>query len=317
MSANPNTEHAQYTRLAQWYNNHLVAMLSSLKDLFRKPLATFMTLMVVGVAMALPSGLYVLLKNLQDINQHWNNKPSISLYLKKGTPDYQITDMISEIKRNPDVGNAKYITPKEGLKEFKKVTQFGNALADLEQNPLPGVIVVTPTENEQSPASLRRILTQLKSFPAVNVGQLDMAWVKRLYFIIAIGNRITYSLALLFGIGVLLIVGNTIRLTTQRYQEEMTILKLVGATDAFIRRPLLYHGLFYGLFGGIIAWMLVGMMLWWLKAPAQSLAQSYSHNLLLQGLPFLSGIFILVASATLGLVGAWLAVHRQLRAIEN
>jgi len=303
----------QYTLIAQWYTHHLRALLSSLDDLFRKPWATLMTLTVIGIAMALPSGLYVLLKNLQGINQHWNNKPSISLYLKKGTPDYQISALLSELKKSPNIDNASYISPAQGLQEFKKVTQFGKVLAELKQNPLPGVIVVTPTGRLQSPADLQQMLINLRHHSEVDVGQLDLAWVKRLYSIIAIGNRITYSLALLFGMGVLLIIGNTIRLTTQRHQEEMAILKLVGATDAFIRRPLLYHGLIYGVLGGMIAWLLVGITLWWLKAPAQSLAQSYNHNFLLQGLPFHTGISILGCSALLGLIGAWFAVHRQLK----
>ncbi len=307
----------QYTVVAQWGTNHLRALLSSLSDLFRKPFATLMTLMVIGVSMALPSGLYILLKNLQGVNQYWNYRPSISLYLKKGTPDDQISAMLSELKENPNINHVKYISPQAGLREFKKVTQFADVLADLNQNPLPGVIIVTPIKSQETPSNLQQMLTKLRHSAAVDIGQLDMAWVKRLYFIITIGDRIAYTLALLFGIGVLLIVGNTIRLTTQRYQEEMTILKLMGATNAFIRRPLLYRGLLYGFFGGIIAWLLIGITLWWLKAPAESLAQSYNHRLFLQGLPVYTGLTILASSALLGLIGAWIAARRQLRVIEN
>jgi len=310
-------EHAQYSAVAQWYISHWRSLRVSMSDLFRKPLATLMTLMVIGVAMALPSGLYILLKNLQDINQHWNNNPSISLYLKKGTPDYQISAMLSRLRKNPGIAQVNYVSPAKGLQEFKKVTQFGNILADLNQNPLPGVIVITPTSVEQSPAKLQRMLARLQNNTEVDVGQLDLAWVKRLYYIVMIGNRIIYSLALLFGIGVLLIIGNTIRLTTQRYQDEMRILNLVGATRAFIRRPLLYRGLLYGFFGGLIAWLLVGITLWWLKTPAQSLAQSYNHNLLLHGLPLFTGLSILGISSLLGLIGAWITTHHQLKTIEK
>jgi cell division transport system permease protein len=305
------------TLLTQWYTHHLQALMIGLGDLLRKPFASLMTLMVIGVAMALPSGLYILLNNLQSINQHWNNKPSLSLYLVKGAPDYQITAMLTDLKRNKNIASVKYVSPKEGLETFKQVTQFKDVLADLNQNPLPGVIVVTPIRSQQSPARLQKLLSHLQQYPQVKIGQLDMAWVKRLYYIITIGERITYSLALLFGIGVLLIIGNTIRLTIQRHHEEMRILKLVGATDAFIRRPMLYRGLLYGFFGGIVAWILVALMLWWLKSPAQSLAQSYNHNLVLSGLTFFSGFAILFGTALLGLLGAWLAGHRQLRALDS
>lgn len=308
---------SQHTSVAQWYINHFHALLGSLKDLFRKPFATLMTLTVIGVAMALPSGLYILLKNLQDVNQQWNSKPSISLYLKKGAPDYQLSTMLSALKKNPNIAKTHYISPEEGLREFRKVTQFGDALGDIKQNPLPGVIVVTPIKSQQSPTALQHLLLKLRLYPAVDIGQLDLAWVKRLYFIIQIGDRITYTLALLFSLGVLLIIGNTIRLTTQRHHEEMKILKLVGATDAFVRRPLLYRGFFYGFLGGVIACVLVDMALWWLETPAQSLAQSYKHDLLLQGLSFFTGFSIIASSALLGVIGAWMAVHRQLSIIEH
>ena len=156
------SEHVQYTSFERWYTNHVRALVISFGDLFRKPFATLMTLMVIGVAMALPSGLYVLLKNLQGINQHWNSRPSISLYLKKGVPDFQITDMLSNLKKNPNIDSAKYISPTEGLEEFKKITQFGDVLADLNENPLPGVIVVTPTRSLQSPSDLQQLLTQCR-----------------------------------------------------------------------------------------------------------------------------------------------------------
>lgn len=306
---------AQLDRLTQWYTDHLHALLSGVHELLRKPLASFMTLMVIGVAVALPFGLYVLLQNLQGISQHWDNQASISLYLKKGTPDFQITGLLDRLRKNPDIKSAKYISPRQGLHDFQTITQFGDILTELKQNPLPGVIVVVPTESYQSPDNLKTLLNQFQKSSLVNAGQMDFAWVKRLYFIIIIGKRVIYSLTLLFGLGVLLVIGNTIRLTIEHHHEEMMILKLIGATDAFIRRPLLYRGLLYGLFGGLLAWVLVIITLSWLQPPAQALASSYNQNLLLQGLPILSGLVVIAFSAVLGIIGAWFAVYRQLRTL--
>ncbi|MCB1826790.1 MAG: permease-like cell division protein FtsX [Coxiellaceae bacterium] len=310
-----NRDTAQYDRVTEWYINHLRAFLSSLGESWRKPFASFMTVMVIGIAVALPFGLYVLLQNLQDISQHWNNRASISLYLKKGTPDYQIKDLLNQIQQNKSIQTVEYVSPQQGLRDFEKVTRFGNILSELKQNPLPGVVVVTPTDEFQSPEKLQILLATLEKSPHVDLGQMDLAWVKRLYFIITIGKRITYSLTLLFGLGVLLVIGNTIRLTIEHHHLEMMILKMVGATDAFIRRPFLYRGLIYGLFGGAASWILVAITLSWLKPPAQALANSYSQTVLLAGLPISAGITILLLSSILGILGAWLATDRHLRTL--
>jgi len=306
-------EASQLNPLTQWYTCHIRDFLLSFSELLKKPFASLMTLMVIGIAVALPAGLYVLLQNLQDISQQWDNQGSISLYLKKGTPDFEISDMLKHLKERPSIQQVKYITPEQGLKDFQKVTKLGDILSELKQNPLPGVIVVTPTKSLQSPDDLNKLVIQLQQSNMVQTSQIDMAWIKRLYFIITIGKRIAYSLTFLFGLGVLLIIGNTIRLTVEHHHEEMMVMKLVGATDAFIRRPLLYRGFLYGLLGGIVAWILLGITLSWLEPPAQALASSYSQNLLLQGLPFGFGLLVLTVSASLGIAGAWLAVHRQLR----
>lgn len=307
---------AKLTRLSQWYTGHKRSFLSSLSELLRKPLASLMTLMVIGIALALPSGLYIVLQNLQNISQDWDKQGSISLYLKKGTPDFEISALLKSIKNNNAVESAQYISPEKGLSQFQKVAKFGDILSELKQNPLPGVIVVTPKENYQSPARLNKLLATLKNSDFIDTSQIDMAWIKRLYFIITISKRITYSLALLFGLGVLLIIGNTIRLTIEHHHEEMMVMKLVGATDAFIRRPLLYRGLLYGLLGGLLAWILVGLTLWWLASPAQALASSYNQSLLFEGLSIASGALILAISTLLGVIGAWLAAHRQLRLLN-
>ena len=309
-------ESAKLDRLTQWYTNHRLSLLSSLQDLFKKPFANLMTLMVIGIAVALPAGLYILLQNLQSISQHWDNGGSISLYLKKGTPDFKISAMLTDLKKNTAVKKVKYISPEQGLRDFEQATQFGNIFSELKQNPLPGVIVITPTKDKRSPADLNNLINQFQRTHLIDVAQVDFAWIQRLYYIITIGKRITYSLALLFGLGVLLIIGNTIRLTIEHHYEEMAILKLVGATDTFIRRPILYRGLLYGVFGGTLAWLLISISLSWLKPPAQALANSYHQNFFLQGLTFSSGLLILACSATLGVIGAWLAAHRQLRTLS-
>lgn len=311
------TETKPYGPLSHWLLCHIRALLFGLGEMVRTPFATLLTLIVIGIAMSFPAGLYILLQNFQGLNDHWNGSPSISLYLKQNTSPDQIAQLTQQLQNNTNIQHVQYISPKQGLTEFSKLTQFGNILSQLTNNPLPPVIVVTPAKQFNTPTDLNNLLTSLKQIPQVDVGQLDMAWVKRLYYIVTLSKRIVYAMAILFSIGVILIVGNTIRLTTQTHQQEMNVLKLIGATHAFIRRPMLYRGLIYGLLGGLIAWSLVSVMLEYLQAPAAALAKTYNSILLLQGLGIQTGLSILLSCSLLGLIGSWLATNRHLNAPES
>lgn len=307
----------QFNPIIAWLLNHIRACMYGFGEIVRAPLASIMTIAVIGVSMSLPSGFFLLLQNFQSISKPWDDTPSISLYLKQGISNNQIKQMLDDLKKRNDVKTVTYISPQQGLNEFKKTTEFSEFTKTLKDNPLPGVILVTPIEKEQSPTDMQNLLVDLKAIPAVDFAQLDIAWVKRLYYLITIGKRVIYTIALLFGIGVILIVGNTIRLTTQNHRQEIIILKLVGATNAFIRRPLLYRGLIYGLLGGCLAWLFVSLMLWWLSTPALRLADTYGSAFSIQGLGPITGLSILLISGTLGFLGSWLAIRRHLTAPES
>jgi cell division transport system permease protein len=233
--------------LTLWLLNHCRAFVFSIGDIVRSPIASILTLAVIGIAMALPTGMLVLLRNFQIISQHWQGQPSISLYLKQNTNQQQINTLIKTLTANPAIAKVDYISPNTGLKNFEQQTHFDQLVKQLKQNPLPPVIVVTPTPNHQSPEKLQTLLNFIKTMPGVDVGQLDLAWVKRLYYLISLGQRFTYTLAMLFALAVILIIGNTIRLTTQNHRQEIIVLRLIGATTSFIRRPLLYRGVLYGM----------------------------------------------------------------------
>ena len=309
---NPQLSSSQF-----WLLSHLRAILFSFGELVRNPLASLMTLAVIGVAMALPAGLYMMLQNFQGFSANWNSTPTISLYMQKNVSNVQLRQVEEQLNKIPDIGRVRYVSPQQGLKEFEQTTQLGNSLSELKANPLPSVFVVYPEANYQTPADLEKLLTSLKRLPGVDVGQLDMAWIKRLYYILEIGKRVIYTMALLFGIGVILIVGNTIRLAMQNHRNEITVLRLVGAKPAFIRRPLLYRGLFYGLFGGAIAWALVGLMQWWLEGPALALATTYDNSLEIHGLNITTALLIMTLCAALGWLGSYFAVNKHLRTPEE
>ena len=303
--------------LSHWIISHRRACRYALHELIQAPFATLLTLAVIGIAMALPSCLYVFLKNAQSLSHHINGTPTISLYLNSDSNAVNVKLLQQQLTNNKKIKKQRYISPEEGLKTFKKITHFDAALAELTTNPLPGVIVVTPSSNIESPAELQTLATELKNFQSVASAQVDITWVKRLYYIVTLGKRITYALAVLFSFGVLLIVGNTIRLTLQKHQAEISILKLIGARAAFIRRPLLYRGFFYGSLGGYIAWILLTLIVLWLQGPATALAQSYGSSITLTTLGWKTSLGMIAACALLGWLGAWLTLQRHLQAPDS
>lgn len=301
----------------RWLENHLRAFLFGLGELLRAPVASGMTLLVIGIAMTFPAGLYALLQNAQQLAQEWHNDPTISLYLQPHVKEGEVTALIKQLQQRSDIAKVSYISPAQGLQEFQQQADIQAALRVLPENPLPGIIVITPHINLQSPADSQNLLASLSQLPHVDTSQLDTMWVKRLYELMTLGERITYGLMLLFGIGVALIVGNTMRLATQSHRQEIMVLKLIGATPAFIRRPMLYRGALYGMLGGLIACFFVSILFWWLQVPAQRLAASYNNHWHLQGLTYSAQCAIMIACALLGLLGAWFSVQHYLQSPEE
>ncbi len=313
----PKRSSAPRKGLVLYIIRHIQACLQSLGQFMRHPLAGLMTLVVIGIALALPTGLFVLLDNVQNVSDGWTETTQVSLYLKMDVSQNQAEDLMNQLRNQPDIAAVHYISPAQGLKQFEKNADFGKMLGDLPSNPLPGVILVMPAVNVATPEAVTNLVNTLQRLPEVDTAKLDMEWVKRLFALINFGKRLVYALACLFGLGVLLIIGNTIHLTTQRHKQEIEIYKLVGATDGFVRRPFLYTGILYGLLGAIIAWFFVSGLLWLLQAPSTRLASLYNSNFHVQGLSGSGIITLLIVGVLLGLGGSWMAVRKHLRSIEG
>ena len=295
---------------------HLQVFFSTLGELVRAPFSNMMTIAVIGIALALPTGLHVLLQNVQQVTAQWDGAAQISLFLHQQTTDKQVEQLASLIRKRQDVSSVTSIAREAALEEFRQNSGFGEALDALEDNPFPPVIVVYPTSEADNIESVQAMLGMLGKRPEVEHAQLDMQWLKRLYTIMDIGRRGIWVLATLLSISVLLVVGNTIRLAIESRREEIEIIKLIGGTNAFIRRPFLYTGFWYGLTGGVISWLLITTSLWLLGGPVNRLATLYDSHYALAGLDLASSLGLLGASILLGLGGSWLAVTRHLHAIE-
>ncbi len=295
---------------------HMQVMLATLGDMIRSPMSNLMTIAVMGIALALPTGLHVILKNVQQVTAQWDGAAQISLFMKPSVTDKQADQLANILQKRQDVKSVTRITRSEALEEFRKNSGFGEALEALEDNPFPAVIVVFPTEQSDNLLTVQTMLASFKQRPEVELAQLDMQWLKRLYAIMDFGRRGIWVLAAMLSLSVLLVVGNTIRLAIQNRRDEIEIIKLIGGTDAFIRRPFLYTGFWYGLSGGILSWLLVTLSIWLLSGPVSQLATLYDSNYSLSSLDLLGSIILLGLSIFLGLAGSWIAVSRHLDAIE-
>jgi len=296
---------------------HIQVFFYSLGQLSRTPVSTLMTCMVIGIALALPTGLHTLLKNAQQLSGGWESTAQISVFLNKNILASQAQKLKSDIQNWPDVVSVHYISREQALKEFQELSGFGDALKALNTNPLPSVFIVKPklssTSDEQA---TQRLLNKLRDLKQTDKAQLDMQWVRRLYAIMNIVERGVLILGFLLALAVLLVVGNTIRLAIQNRYKEIVVMKLIGGTDAFIRRPFLYTGFWYGLFGGIIAWLLVSFALLSIGQPLEKLTVLYQNQFELANISFLTVLILLGISIFLGLAGSWFAVGRHLREIE-
>ncbi len=303
-------------RVNAYFTHHLWVLISSLGALWRTPLATLMTAAVIGIALALPTGLHVLLQNVQQLSTGWEGTAQMSLFLKSDIPEKRIQALADKLRSWDGVAEVQYISREQALAEFREQSGFGGALDSLDENPLPAVLVLRPTAEATEPAQMEMLLGKVQKLEPVDLAQLDMEWVRRLSGIIEVGKRGVLLLGGLLALAILLVVGNTIRLTILSRSQEIIVTKLIGATNAFIRRPFLYTGFWYGLMGAVLAWLLVAILLGLLSDPVSRLSFLYSSGFSLDGLDLETVIILLGSGIALGLLGSWLAVGRHLQAIE-
>lgn len=304
------------TRLDAWAVSNAQVLLHSLGRMYRSPLTSLMTAAVIGIALALPMGLYVVLQNLQAVSGGWDGSSQMSVFLKLNVSDDDARELGNNLRALPEFDSVRVLSRADAMGEFRDLSGFGDALSVLEENPFPAVLILRPDRKFSHPESVREIVDQLRLLPQTDLVQLDLQWVKRLYTMMEIAQRGILVVAALLCLAVLLIIGNTIRLDIENRRDEIIITKLIGATNAFIRRPFLYSGVWYGVFGGIIAWLLIVVALTLVAAPVHRLAGLYGSQFTLSSLDLGSVAILLGGSIVLGLAGSWLAVSRHLSAIE-
>ncbi|QCI15074.1 ABC transporter permease [Pseudomonas putida] len=298
------------TLLHAWLESHRASLADSLRRLAKQPIGSFFTCLVMAVALSMPMGLSLLLKNVEKLGGSWQRAAQISLYLKLDAGSREGEALRDEIKGMPGVSDAQYVSREQALDEFQQQSGLGEALRELPDNPLPGVVVVTPTEVDKP--ALEALRQRLAELPRVEVAQLDLVWVERLAAILKLGDRFVFGLAVMLISALLLVIGNTIRLHIENRRTEIEVIKLVGGTDSYVRRPFLYMGALYGLGAGVLAWGILAFGLNWLNEAVVGLSGLYNSDFALGGVPASDGLSLLIGAVLLGYIGAWIAVARHL-----
>ncbi len=302
--------------LEHWAQHHRKVARATFIQLVKQPFTSIFTCFVIGVALVLPVLLSVLLSNLSHINQAWDGSPQITLLLKKGVPSLDAGVLANQIEAKAHVSSSVLIDKDAALEDFKQRFDFSDAIDFLDENPLPHVIIVRLNINTGELDLIETLRDQLIKLPEVDSAILDSAWVQRLHALTELVQSAVWIIATILSLTVILVLGNTIRLAIENRKEEIVVMKLVGGTDAFVRRPFLYMGLFFGLGSSIMAWCLTHWVLYLLNEPIETLAQSYQFDFSLSGLNFISTLSLLIFGLSLGWLSAWLAVRKHLGDIE-
>lgn len=297
-----------------WSRHHKQTAREALQRLLLTPLPSLMTMAVLAIALALPGLMFVGLKNIHLLSGEWKGDPRISLYLQTTLPDEAAEKFSQELLLRPDLAAVELVTKDQGLHDFQRISGFSDVLEFLDKNPLPAVVVIQPVDG--SKAVLSQLQRELQALAEVDEAVLDMLWVERLASFVQLANRVVLVLGALLALSVLLVVGNTIRLFIENRKDEIQVAKLVGATDAWVKRPFIYTGFWFGLLGSVVAWLFVQVSLLLISEPVGQLAQLYQSGFELQGLDLLDSLILIIAGILLGLFGAKLAVGRHLREIE-
>lgn len=295
---------------------HVQAAVYSLNSLCRQPIATMMTAIVIAITLALPTLFWVFSDNLAKLTASWQRGGHISLYLNPGLSEKEQQIVLQKARETEGVAQVNLKSSEDGLSELKQEEGMQDIMRYLPENPIPAVIDVVPALVIDSPAKLDLLSRQLQTIAHVENAKVDMEWVSRLHALLEFAAKFAHALLALLATAIIVIVGTTLRLAIHSRQEEIQVLKLIGAQDPFILRPFLYSGVWYGIIGAIVAIFLVNIFIYSLGTVLNQLVVVYQMHYPLTGLSMHQILLLVMFAIILGWMGARLSVKRQLASIE-
>lgn len=293
-----------------WLRGHLGSFAQTLSRLARSPFATLLNALVIGVALALPLGGWVLLKNLERLAGHLGADPQLSVFLAADAGKADAARVEAALTTATGVREFRFVPKAEALAELARLEGLGELAAALGSNPLPDAFVVRIAPSDAAAAD--RLAATLRALPKVERVQFDAAWVRRLDAILGLARTAVSLLASLLAFGLVAVTFNTIRLQIVTQRDEIEVSRLFGATDAYVRRPFFYQGAMLGLAGGVAAVGIVSASAWLLGPQVGQVAAAYGSEFRIGLLPPADIASVLGFAAFLGWCGALLSVSRHL-----
>ena len=299
-----------------WRQHHRSVAFGSLARLAKHPLSNFITMLVLAIAITLPSSLNLVVRNLSHLLGPESSTLQMSLYLSVNVSNSEAQQLVNQLQRWPEINQAFYVSPNEAKQSFEQREGFAGLIDSLPTNPLPGLIALNLKSATLSSDQADKIERKALELDGVTSVKMDLQWFQKISAIVVLLNQLATGLAILLATGVMLVVGNTIKLAIDSRREEIIVIKLIGATNAFIRRPFLYLGLWLGLGAALLAVTLSKISEHLLTYAVQSVIEAYGADVTLLTLGINDGLLLLACGASLGLAGAWLAANHHIRSLE-
>ncbi|MCX4026576.1 ABC transporter permease [Endozoicomonas sp. SM1973] len=301
--------------LIQLFLHHQLSMWDALKRLLKAPISTVFTWLMIALALALPAAMYIGLANVKTLGERWDGAPQLSVFLQRNVKQEQLTALTSKIKEAQIVEQITTITPEQALSQLENTGGFKGVARFLPNNPLPTVLVVKFSGQFES-SDIQLLVAEWRLLPGIDVIQYDLAWVDKLNKMTAIASQFSILIAAGLALAVMLVIGNTVKLSIESRRAEIMVVKLIGATNGYVRRPFLYLGFWFGVGGGLLALILLQGLIGSLAAPVAELSTLYESDFKVMGLGLSDSLVLLGVSACLGCGGAWLICWHYLREIE-
>jgi cell division transport system permease protein len=301
--------------MTAWLAQHGRSFAVTLARFARTPLGSTLNILVIGVALSLPVGFYVLIDNLQASSRQLTMDPQVSAFMALNASSSEVAQIETRLKQNPRVQRFRFLSRDQALQELKQSSGLADVVDSLPQNPLPDAFIINAKDS--TPPALEALRDEIKQWPRVAYVQLDGAWARRLDATLRLGRWVVAILGGLLALALVAVTFNTIRLQVLTRRDEIEVIKLIGATDAFIRRPFLYYGTLQGCAGGVAAWLIVSGGVYLMNRNLGELSHVYASLLQLRYLAPIDTLNLLIIPAGLGWFGAWLSVGRHLALVES
>ncbi|HTY04384.1 MAG TPA: permease-like cell division protein FtsX [Rhodocyclaceae bacterium] len=293
-----------------WIHQSRDAALLALRRLVVAPVNTLLSVLAIGVALALPAGGQLLLGNAIQLARNSAPTPQISVFMQLDADKRAAHDVEVHLKDHPGVKAFRFIPREDTLARMRASEGLADVIDALPKNPFPDAFAIVPTDPR--PSEMEQLAEELRHVPRVDQVELDSDWVRRLNALLRIGRSGVVLLGLLLSVGLVAITFNTIRLQIMTSRAEIEVSRLLGATDTFVRRPFEYFGIFLGLAGGIVALLIVAGTGWWFRQPVSELVRLYSIDFSLRPLSLFDSAVVLLSAAGLGWIGAGLSLRQHL-----